>query len=59
MRPVPLCVRQEEAAAMLSISRRSLREEVLPQIRVIRRGRRTLIPVAELARWVDESAVGL
>jgi hypothetical protein len=30
--------------------------EVRPELRVIRRGRKTLTPVAELERWVAENA---
>lgn len=29
---------------------------VLPELRVIRRGRKVLVPVAELERWLSESA---
>ncbi|MEJ7790981.1 MAG: hypothetical protein WKF65_03295 [Gaiellaceae bacterium] len=46
-----------EAAAMLGISRDFFDEHVKPELRIIRRGSKTiLIPVAELERWVDRSA---
>jgi excisionase family DNA binding protein len=46
-----------EAAALLGVSRDFFDEYVKPELRIIRRGRKTiLIPVAELERWVDQSA---
>jgi hypothetical protein len=46
-----------EAAAMLGVSRDFFDEHVRPELRIIRRGSKTiLIPVVELERWVDESA---
>lgn len=44
-----------EAAAMLGVSRDFFDEHVKPELRVIRRGSKT-IPLLELERWVDESA---
>ncbi|MGZ4380863.1 MAG: hypothetical protein ACXVZ2_06835 [Gaiellaceae bacterium] len=42
---------------MLGVSRDFFDEHVKPELRIIRRGRKTiLIPLAELERWVDESA---
>jgi hypothetical protein len=42
---------------MLGVSRDFFDEHVKPELRIIRRGSKTiLIPVAELERWVDESA---
>jgi hypothetical protein len=31
-------------------------EHIAPELRTVRRGRRRLIPVRELERWVDEQA---
>ena len=45
-----------EAAEALGISRDTLDRYVLPHLRVVRVGRRVLIPVRELERWVEESA---
>jgi len=46
-----------EAAALLGVSRDFFDEYVKPELRIIRRGRKTiLIPVAELERWVEQSA---
>jgi hypothetical protein len=40
----------------LGVSPDFLAEHVLPELRVIRRGRLVLIPVSELERWCDRSA---
>jgi len=46
-----------EAAAMLGVSRDFFDEHIKPELRIIRRGSKTiLIPVVELERWVDQSA---
>lgn len=46
-----------EAAAMLGVSRDFFDEHIKPELRIIRRGSKTiLIPVAELERWVSASA---
>ena len=52
-----LCVKPDEAAQMLSVSRDYFDEHVKPELRIIHRGTRTvLVPVAELVRWVDRNA---
>src|SRR5207245_11802433 len=45
-----------EAADVLGVSRDYFDEHILPELRIIRRGRRILIPLAELERWLDRSA---
>ena len=45
-----------EAAAALGVSPKFLTEHIRPELRLIRRGRKVLVPVAELRRWVDENA---
>jgi hypothetical protein len=45
-----------EAAAALGVSRDFFDEHVLPEIRVVRRGRLVLVPVGELERWANVSA---
>jgi hypothetical protein len=52
-----LCVKPDEAAEILGISRDFFDEHIKPELRIIRRGSKTiLIPVLELERWVEESA---
>jgi hypothetical protein len=46
----------DEAARSLGISRDFFDEHVLPDLRIVRRGRRRIIPVRELERWLAESA---
>lgn len=56
-RPIErLALNKTEAAEALGVSRAWFVENVMPSLRVIRRGRRTLIPRAELERWLGESA---
>jgi excisionase family DNA binding protein len=45
-----------EAAAALGVSRDFFDEHISPELRVIRRGRRKLVPVSEIARWVEANA---
>jgi excisionase family DNA binding protein len=45
-----------EAADALGVSVDFLEEHVMHELRVVRCGRRRLIPVAELQRWLDEHA---
>ena len=51
-----LTVSPDEAAEMLGVSRDYLDEHVLRELRSVRRGRRVLIALSELERWVDQSA---
>jgi hypothetical protein len=51
-----LALNMTEAAEALGCSDEFLREHILPDLRIIRRGRRKLVAVAELQRWLDESA---
>ena len=53
-----LALSKAEAAAALGVSVDFLEAHVLPELRVVRRGRRRLIAVAELERWLAESADG-
>jgi len=52
----PVAVTKPQAADLLSMSVDSLERHVLPDLRVIRRGRLVLIPVAELERWCEANA---
>lgn len=46
----------EEAAATLSLSRDTFERHVVPCLRVVRVGRRLLVPVRELEQWLDNEA---
>jgi excisionase family DNA binding protein len=55
--PIPrVALTREEAAAALGLSLDSFERYVQPGIRMIRRGRLRLVPVAELDRWADDAA---
>jgi excisionase family DNA binding protein len=45
-----------EAAEALGVSVDFLEEHVMHELRIVRRGRRRLIPIAELQGWLDRSA---
>jgi hypothetical protein len=45
-----------EAAAALGVGPTFFDSEIAPELRVIRRGRKRLIPVAELERWTVQNA---
>lgn len=51
-----LALSKTEAAEALGVSVDYLDEHVMPDLRVVRRGRRRLIPVSELERWLERSA---
>jgi len=52
-----LSVKPDEAAEMLGVSRDYLDEHIKPELRITRRGSKTiLMPVAELQRWLEKSA---
>lgn len=51
-----LALSPEEAARVLGVSRDYFDEHILPELHIIRRGRRILIPLTELERWLDRSA---
>lgn len=51
-----LALSKVEAAAALGVSVDFLEEHILPELRIVYRGRRRLIPVAELERWLEAEA---
>ena len=52
-----LSISPGEAAEMLGVSRDFFDEHIKPELRIVRRGSKTiLIPVAELQRWLEKSA---
>jgi len=51
-----LALSPDEAAAALGVSRDFFDQHILVELRIIRRGRRRLIPLRELERWLDQAA---
>jgi excisionase family DNA binding protein len=51
-----LAVSPDEAAEMLGVSRDYFDEHVIDELRVVRRGRRILVSLTELKRWLDRAA---
>jgi excisionase family DNA binding protein len=51
-----LAYSKAEAAQALGVSVDFLEDHVLPELRVARVGRRRLIPIAELERWLERHA---
>lgn len=45
-----------EAAAAIGVGPDFFDQNVAPELRLIRRGRKRLVPVAELERWTAENA---
>jgi hypothetical protein len=50
-----LTLTPKEAAGALGLSRDSFDDHVMPDLRVIRKGRLVLVPGKELDGWVDEN----
>ncbi len=51
--PGRLAVGPVEAATALGVSVTYFTENIVADLRVIRRGRRVIIPIAELVRWME------
>jgi excisionase family DNA binding protein len=54
--PSRLALSKIEAADALGVSVDFLEGHVMHELRIVRRGRRRLIPVGELERWLEENA---
>lgn len=55
--PTPrLALTVTEAAQALGVSVDYLAEHIAPELRWVRRGRKKLVPVRELERWLDTNA---
>jgi len=55
--PIPrVALTPAEAAAQLGVGPDFFNDEIRPELQLIRRGRKVLVPVAELERWVSENA---
>jgi excisionase family DNA binding protein len=55
-RPPRLSVGLEEAAAALGVSKPFLDQHIRHELRVVRKGRKVLVSVRELERWLAENA---
>lgn len=52
----PLALTRGEAAEALGIGLTTFKEQVQPELRIVRRGKVRMIPVAELERWLADHA---
>lgn len=56
-RTIPvLALSKQEAAEALGVSVDFFDEQIAHELRMVRRGRRRLVPVRELERWLSEQA---
>jgi excisionase family DNA binding protein len=51
-----LALTPTEAAARLGVGRSFFYEHVLPELRTVRRGRKNLIPLTELDKWLRDNS---
>jgi excisionase family DNA binding protein len=51
-----LALSVEQAAQSLGVSWDTWHEHIEPDVRIVRLGRRKLVPVTELQRWLDDHA---
>ncbi len=56
---IQLAHTQATAAQCLGVSEDWFRTSIMPELRVVRRGRRTIIPHSELERWLEANAEAL
>jgi hypothetical protein len=55
--PIPrLALTPSEAAASIGVGEDFFTEHVRPELQLIRRGRKVLVPVTELERWIKVNA---
>ncbi len=52
----PVLVTREEAARLLAMSLDHFERHVQPDLRLVRPGRKVLVPVRELHEWADRNA---
>lgn len=56
-RNVPvLALSKQEAARALGVSVNFFDQEIAHELKMVRRGRRRLVPVAEIERWLEHEA---
>ena len=54
--PIPrVALTLAEAAAALGVGTDFFNDEIRPDLQLVRRGRRVLVPLAELERWVNKN----
>jgi excisionase family DNA binding protein len=59
-RKVPrLALSVAEAAEALSVSRDFFDEHIRHELRLVRRGRKILVPVRELERWLEQNGTAM
>src|SRR2546425_7992230 len=51
-----LALSPDEAVAVLGVSRDYFDEHVIGELRIVRRGRRILVALAELEQWLDKAS---
>ena len=51
-----LALSPDEAVAVLGVSRDYFDEHVIGGLRIVRRGRRILVALAELEQWLDKAS---
>lgn len=51
-----LTVSPDEAAAVLGVSRDYFDAHIIGELRIVRRGRRILVALAEIEQWLDRAA---
>jgi excisionase family DNA binding protein len=51
-----LALSPDEASALLGVSRDYFDEPVIDELRIVRRGRRILVALAELERWLERAS---
>jgi hypothetical protein len=53
--PGRLAVGPAEAARALGVGLTYFTESIVPELRVVRRGRRVIVPVSELVAWLEHN----
>lgn len=54
--PPRIALTKQEAAAAIGVSVDFFEQHVQPDLKVVRQGRKVLVPVAQLEHWVSENA---
>lgn len=55
--PIPrIALTTAEAAAALGVGETHFNTYIRPDLRLVRRGRKVMVPVRELERWIEDNA---